>query len=318
MSLPAVITPVALPAIAEITDADVAEAWLEQLSPHTRRAYRGDILQLAKHLGIDDAGPVIMFILAGGAGRANRLAISWRSAMEAGGLSPSTIARRLSALRSVVDLAGSLGRITWSITARSPKVVNYRDVRGPGRAGWRAVVAQLDGPGQLAARDLAIVRLLHDLMLRRSEVVGLDIEHIEVEDGRPSAVWILGKGRSDRERLELARPTADALAAWLAHRGPGLGPVFTRLDRPLLWPFPRLSDRAVAIICNRAGVRAGVARKVRPHGLRHEAITRAVEMGEALLDVQLAARHADPRTTQRYLDRVKNPQPRVSRLVAED
>jgi integrase/recombinase XerC len=83
-------------------------------------------------------------------------------------------------------------------------------------------------------------------------------------------------------------------------------------------PLPRLSDRAVAIICKRAGVRAGVSRPVRPHGLRHEAITRAVEMGEPLHEVQATARHADPRTTQRYLDRVKNPQPRVSRLIAED
>ena len=75
----------------------------------------------------------------------------------------------------------------------------------------RRLVAELAGRRDpLGVRDLAILRLLHDLMLRRSEAVGLDLEHIELEAGRPTAVWIRGKGRSERERLELPprRPTA--------------------------------------------------------------------------------------------------------------
>jgi integrase/recombinase XerC len=316
--LPAVIEPAPLPALPEITDADVTEAWLGQLSPHTRRAYGGDLRRFAAHLGLSDTHRAVAIILAGGPGVANRAAISWRSAMEAAGLSAATVARRLSALRSVVDLAGSLGRITWSLTVRAPKVLTYRDVRGPGRAGWRAVVAQLGGAGPLAARDLAVARLLHDLMLRRSEVVGLDVEHLEIEGGKPAAVWILGKGRTSRERLQLAPPTAAALETWLRHRGPEVGPLFTRLDIPMVVPLPRLSDRSVAKIVGRAGRRAGLDRPVRPHGLRHEGITRAIEMDQSLLDVQLAARHRDPRTTQRYVDRVRDPQPRISRLIAED
>ena len=319
-SLPAVIAPVGLPAIAEITDAEVAEAWLGSLSTHTRRAYRGDLRQFARYTGAGSVGQAVELLLAAGPGGANRAAMSWRSAMEAAELSAATVARRISALRSVVGLAATLGRITWSLTVRSPKVISYRDVRGPGRAGWRAVVAQLGGSGVVATRDLAIVRLLHDLMLRRSEAVGLDVDHVERECGRPSAIWIRGKGRSARERLELAPATAAALEAWLLVRGPEPGPVFIRLDRPrpMCTPLQPLTDRSVARVVGRAGVRASLDRPVRPHGLRHEGITRAIEMGESLLDVQIAARHADPRTTQRYIDRVKNPQPRISRLVSED
>lgn len=41
-------------------------------------------------------------------------------------------------------------------------------------------------------------------------------------------------------------------------------------------------------------------------------------MGQPLREVQLTARHKDPRTTQRYIDRANNPQPKISRLISED
>jgi integrase/recombinase XerC len=293
MPVPAVIPgpePERVLAGSEITDAEVLASFLGSLSPHTRRAYSGDLRALGRHLGNVSSGEAVRCLLGGGPGPANRVALAWRSAMEASGLSAATIARRVAA------------------------------VRGPGRGGWRAMVAELAaGEGPLAARDLAIVRLLHDLMGRRGEAVGLELQHLEVDGGgRPVSVWILGKGRSARERKELAPVTVAALEAWLKIRGLAPGPVFLRLDRKLSPPYRAMDGGSIARIVARAGVRAGLDRPVRPHGLRHEGITRAIEMGESLLDVQIAARHADPRTTQRYVDRVRDPSARISRLISED
>jgi integrase/recombinase XerC len=322
MSLPAVITPGTLPAIAEITDADVTAAWLEQLSPHTRRAYGGDLRHFAEHVsffGGESVGTAVTVLLSSGPGVANRAAISWRAAMAAAGLSAATIARRLSALRSVVDLAASLGRITWTITVRSPKVETYRDVRGPGLDGWRRMVDHLRSQsGNIAVRDMALLRLLHDLGSRRGAAVGLDIKDIEMSDGRPAALWMLLKGKTSPRRKELAPETADALSAWIRIRGSEPGPLFIPLDRPLRAPYSRLTGRGVGIIVGRIGRRAGLERAVHSHGIRHEAITRLVEMGVSIFDVQQFADHADPRTTAKYLDRIMNPQPRLSKLLAAD
>ena len=61
-------------------------------------------------------------------------------------------------------------------------------------------------------RDLALIRLLHDLGLRRAEAVALDLESIDLAGG---TVEVVGKGKTDATRLTLPDPTRDALAAWL-------------------------------------------------------------------------------------------------------
>ncbi|MHB8397309.1 MAG: tyrosine-type recombinase/integrase [Candidatus Limnocylindrales bacterium] len=302
------------------------ETFLGKYSANTRLAYARDLRDFARYLGVPTPGDAVAALLDGGSGRANLVAFGYRKHLEDRGLSAASVARPLAALRSVVELAGRLGRCTWSLRVDRPRPEPYRDTRGPGRDGWRGLVDRVNEEKKLdrngrgkAFRDLAIIRLLHDLMLRRSEVVGLDVEHVELEMGRPAAIWILGKGRSARERLELPPSTALALGDWLVARGREPGPVFVPLDRLSASSAPtRLTGRSVARVVNRLGERAELPRRVAPHGLRHEAITRAVEMGESLIDVQRAARHKDPRTTQVYIDRHKNPQRRISRLISED
>jgi integrase/recombinase XerC len=311
---------------------DLVEAFLASLRARTRLAYERDLRDFARYALPDAPAPdtraAVALLIASGAGGANLLALGYRQSLEARGLAAATVARRLSALRSALEFAGALGLVHWSLRVIRPRVVALRDVRGPGVDGWRRMVGQLGrdrgaGPGRAntqATRDLSLVRLLHDLMLRRSEVAELDLAHVELEAGRPTCVWVLGKGRSARERMVLPPVTAAALADWLSLRGAVPGPLFVRVDGQLGdgAVAARLSDRSIARAVNRLGERAGLSRRVAPHGLRHEAITRAVEMGQPLRDVQLSARHKDPRTTQAYIDRVNNPQPKISRLISED
>jgi integrase/recombinase XerD len=66
-----------------------------------------------------------------------------------------------------------------------------------------------------------------------------------------------------------------------------------------------MNRQAATRIVRRLAKAAGVSKHISPHSLRHSFITAALDAGVALRDVQVAARHADPRTTTRY-DRARN------------
>jgi len=67
----------------------------------------------------------------------------------------------------------------------------------------------------------------------------------------------------------------------------------------------RMDRHAATRIVNRLAKRAGITKHISPHSLRHSFITAALDAGVPLRDVQIAARHADPRTTTRY-DRARH------------
>lgn len=96
------------------------------------------------------------------------------------------------------------------------KAQTYRDTRGPGLAGTRALLqaAAVKSPAK-AARDTAIIRLMFDLGLRRGEVVGLDVDDVDRDGHR---LWVLGKGKAQKEARTLPVPTLEAIDRWLAAR----------------------------------------------------------------------------------------------------
>jgi len=104
------------------------------------------------------------------------------------GLAPATVNRRLAALRSLVALARTLGLVGWTLEVGSVKAERYRDTRGPGVAAVRRLLAAVEGRvDPKALRDRAILRLLFDLGLRRAEVVGFDLEHLDLAAGTARA-----------------------------------------------------------------------------------------------------------------------------------
>jgi site-specific recombinase XerD len=62
----------------------------------------------------------------------------------------------------------------------------------------------------------------------------------------------------------------------------------------------RLNRHAATRIVRRLDKKAGITKSISPHSLRHSFITAALDAGVPLRDVQIAARHSDPRTTTRY------------------
>lgn len=309
---------------------DLAAAWLAGRRPTTLRAYRADLADFARFLGASSQGRALDRFFALEQGRAHSVALAYRASLVERGLAAATVARRLAALRSLAKLARQLGRCPWRLEIEGPRAEAFRDTEGPGRDGWRAMLdlAKLDAAtkGPKAVRDLALIRCLHDLALRRSEAAGLDVEHCDrAGKGPVAAVWILGKGRSTRERLTVPRPTGEALAAWLDVRGSAPGPLFVRLDRAGIPPggspgmAGRLSGESIRLVVAELGKRAGLSRVPRPHGLRHQGITRALDLTNG--DVRAAqrfARHASPATTMRYDDNRKDLAGELARRVADD
>jgi integrase/recombinase XerC len=238
-------------------------------------------------------------------------------------LKPATIARRLAALRSVVKMARMIGRVSWTLDVESPKVKPYRDTRGPDDDGWEAMLAEAeraaaddrrDKRRNKPIRDLAILRLLHDLGLRRGELVGLDLADVK-QGGRTIAV--VGKGESDPVSLTLPDETRAALAKWIERRGNVSGPLFTRRGKATV-RADRLTGTAVFLIVRDLGRKAGLSEDTRPHGLRHSAITCALEQNNGnIRDVARFSRHADLRTVARYDDNRQDIAGRVARGVAK-
>ena len=109
-----------------------------------------------------------------------------------------------------------------------------------------------------------------------------------------------GYGRSSRSKLALIPlPPRVGRAIDLAAGERLAGPVL--LSRS----GKRLDRHGATRIVRRVARKAGITKHISPHSLRHSYITAALDAGVPLRDVQIAARHADPRTTTRY-DRARN------------
>jgi len=155
-------------------------------------------------------------------------------------------------------------------------------------------VPREDTPAGL--RDRALLELLYGSGLRVSELVGLDVDDVDLEEG---AVLVLGKGGKERE-VPLGRFGREAVQAWL---GRARGVFTTGVSRGALFLNQR-GGRLTRQSVNRilaANVRAaGIERRVTPHSLRHSFATHLLEGGADVRVVQELLGHASVATTQIY------------------
>jgi integrase/recombinase XerD len=265
----------------------VAGAWLASLtSDRTRDAYRGDLLRLVAYL---DAHGVNVYA-------ASRPVLdAWRLDMEHEGdigdmrpLSPATIARRLSAVRSFYEYALDLGAVPVNPAARvkAPRVTSDSPTLGLDREQARAVLAEARRRDPDTA---ALIPLLLFGGLRVSEALALDVSDLETERGHTVA-RVMGKGRK-RRTVPLPPPVLDALAPLLDGRTSG--PVFRHEGERMARHHAYYRVGAVAEA-------AGVPGRITPHSLRHTCATLALDSGEGVRKVQALLGHADPKTTMRY------------------
>lgn len=256
------------------------------LSPNTVRAYASDLGEFAEFLGnrglvwdgVDT--PVVRSYLHALYGR----------------LRPSTISRKLAAIRSFY--AHWVARETLDV---SP----CEGVRSPGKRRRAPRVLQMDEVDRLLTaptvgsafdrRDFALLEVIYGGGLRVSEAVALDLRSIEM-GARVLRVW--GKGSKER-MVPIGNPAIQALEGWLATRH-AMGP---HDDEPALFLNRfgrRLSARSVRTILSRRHREAGGWERVHPHALRHSCATHLLEGGADLRHIQEFLGHASLATTQRY------------------
>lgn len=299
--------------LAPETVARLLETFFAGRNPRTLAAYRADLESFRAFSGAASTGEASSRLLAGSHGEANGTALAYKAHMTDHGLQAATINRRLAALRSLVKLANTLGMVPWMLSVENVRAQAYRDTRGPGRDGFRSMLDAAQAQrGPKALRDVVLLRLLHDLGLRRGEVVGLDVADLDLAESR---LFILGKARSQKEPITLPEPTKAALAAWLEVRGTEAGPLFLNFDRAK--KGSRLTGTAVYYIVSGFGAEAGLT--VRPHGLRHLAITSALDLTKGdVRAVQRFSRHKDVRVLSTYDDNRQDLAGEVARLVAAE
>jgi integrase/recombinase XerD len=145
-------------------------------------------------------------------------------------------------------------------------------------------------------RDRAILETLYGAGLRVSELVGLDVDDADLDEG---SVRVLGKGGKERE-VPLGRYATDAIAAYLRRARPTLATLHSRSALFLNQRGGRLTRQGVARILSAAATRAGVDKRVTPHTLRHSFATHLLEGGADVRVVQELLGHASVATTQVY------------------
>lgn len=144
----------------------------------------------------------------------------------------------------------------------------------------------------IARRDQAMLELFYSSGLRLSELVGLDLDGLDLPAG---LVRVRGKGNKTRE-LPVGRKAREAMEAWLPLRAlanPQDGAVFVSRQGK------RLSPRAIQLRVHEAGVRE-LGQHLHPHMLRHSFASHMLESSQDLRAVQELLGHADIATTQIY------------------
>jgi integrase/recombinase XerC len=293
--------------------ARLLDAFLAGRKEETIKAYRADLEDFQAFVQASTLDQAAGLLMARGLGEANALALAYRTHLMDRNLAAITVNRRLTALRSMIKLARTLGLIPWTLEIQGLKTEGCRDTRGPGRNGFRALLEVLNGRSDSkTVRDRAILRCLFDLGLRRKEVITMDLEDFDRQAG---TLAVLGKGRTAKNTLTLPPQTKQALDRWLDARGQEPGPLFLTMNRANQGEILRLTAAGLYGMVRELGRKAGL--KVWPHGLRHSAITEALDAtGGNIRAVQRFSRHKDVRVIERYDDNRTDLAGDVARKVA--
>ena len=265
----------------------IAQKARKNLSDYTLRNYANDLRQFFDYL---DEG-------RRGLRTVDRLLVrEYLSSLVASGLANGSVSRKVSTLRvfyrylrneDVLDVDPMLGVRGPKKEQRLPRFLTQGEIE--------TLINAADKETPQGLRDRAILELLYAAGLRVSEVVGVEVANVDLDD---QTARVFGKGA--RERLVMmGRPAVRAVERYLENGRPKLakGPataLFLNRDGE------RLSQRAVQIMVRKYALAAGLDRSVHPHLLRHTFATHLLEGGAELRVVQTLLGHANVNTTQIY------------------
>ena len=264
------------------------------LSRNTLEAYRSDLFQFGRFLEERDGSAAtatsadvsdFLTALAEGDGEARAAA------------SPATIHRKAACLRSFyrhlrregVRDSDPMATISGPRRGRRlPKVLTRGEVG--------KLLEQPRGTDPTALRDRALLELMYACGLRASEVIGIAVGDVDLEDG-----VLRARGKGSKERLvPIGSKAVDAVRRYLERGRPVLAR--GRPVTPLFLNFrgDGLTRQGLYKIVRRHATSAGLADRMSPHTLRHTFATHLLAGGCDLRSVQEMLGHADVATTQLY------------------
>jgi integrase/recombinase XerC len=223
---------------------------------------------------------------------------SWLAHQQRRKMSRSSVARRLSAIRTffrflmregVVETNPARGVATPKREKHLPAVLQVADIT--------LLLEQPDPSTPLGLRDLAWLEILYASGIRVSELVAIDLDDIEL---RARLLKVYGKGSKERI-VPFGRKAELAVRRWLEVRGEIVGERFDE-EQPLLVNHrgQRITTRSIRRLLARyvrdAALRAGVS----PHTLRHSFATHLLNAGADLRSIQELLGHVSLSTTQKY------------------
>lgn len=256
-----------------------------QMSPHTLDGYRRDLAKVVAHcekLQLAQWDQVKALHVRQLIAEQHRKGQSSRS-----------LARLLSSMRGLYRYLNQEGRCAHDPATGISAPKGER--RLPRLLDTDRAMQLLDGGVEedfIGYRDQAMLELFYSSGLRLAELVGLNLDQLDLPAG---LVQVLGKGNKARV-LPIGRKAREALEAWLPFRAlsnPADGAVFVSQKGR------RLGARAVQLRVRQAGVRE-LGQHLHPHMLRHSFASHLLESSQDLRSVQELLGHADIGTTQIY------------------
>ena len=258
------------------------------VSPHTIKAYAGDLSVFASHAGLRSWDSVDHITIRG-----------FLSVLYEKGLSKTSVARALAAVRSLFRWLAQEGLVqqnpaslvsTPKIPKKLPRVPTIEEMNAVLEGGLAEAAA-------FPERDRLMMELLYGCGIRNSELVGINLDDIRMS---ADAVFIRGKGKKER-----IVPFGDAVREAYMRYMPARQRLLVlqkRTSSALLLNMRggRLTTRSVGRIVKRIAVAKGLPRDVHPHTLRHAFGTHLLEEGADLRAIQEMLGHERLATTQRY------------------
>jgi integrase/recombinase XerC len=276
-------------------------AFLEHLrlnrnaSAHTASAYESDIAQFldftAQQLAISNLEPEHLQLAT---------IRAFMAELYRQGHARASVARKLSALRAFGRYLRREGLIDTdpAALAASPK----RERKIPAHLSIDEMTRLLEMPDvsdPLGCRDRAILELFYASGLRLSELVGLDLDAVNL---RARMVRVMGKGAKER-LVPFNSATETSLRQWLKVRvALRANPARAESREPLFLNFrgARLTGRSVQRLVARYVASCSTRFGISPHALRHSFATHLLERGADLRAIQELLGHVQLSTTQRY------------------
>ena len=284
---------------AEIREEISREFWLEGFrdylaleagnSPHTVESYLRDLRRMgefARSKGVRSP-----------AGLTRALLRDFVFLLKDIGLSPATIRRSVSAIRTYFSFLLAEGQVKSDPSDRLESPARWRKL--PEVLTVPEIEAMLKAPGidaALAWRDRALLELGYGAGLRVSEICGLGLQDLLLDEG---LVRVFGKGGKER-LVPLGRQSIGVISIYLQNLRPALDRGRSRGRVVLNVRGEPLSRVGAWGVVKKAAEQANVTRRVTPHTLRHSFATHLLEGGADLRAVQEMLGHADLSTTQIY------------------